>query len=427
MRPADAVAHATGGGRERWKLAAALSVTLLVAYYDRLNVSFAIPLIASERDWTPEQTGNYGSLLMGLFYVGYGIANIFLTPLAARVGPRRSLLVILCLWSLMTALGAFASQVLLLFMGTRVLLGLAEGVHFPMMSQLTKNWFPLHERSRANALWIAGIYLAVLSAPLVLVPVMQRFGWRSGFVILAVATLAVGVPVVVRLVFDTASAHPRVSPAERDYVESHAAAEHAADVAIHGSRLRDVMLTPAFGALMTAGILNNVVALGLSGWLPTYLSGREGVHFADLSYLAALPYASSFLGLLTWAWLGDRTGQRAAIAAVGYVVAGCCIYAGFHAAGIWTTIALFAAATFFIASFTATEFALVQHMLPAERVAEGSGIYNGLTAMLGGGLGPVIVKGVVDHGTEATALLPVVVPCALIAVAVWYVSRQLKY
>ena len=63
-----------------------------------------------------------------------------------------------------------ASQVLLLFMATRVLLGLAEGVHFPMMSQLTKTWFPLHERSRANGLWVAGIYLAVLSAPLALVP-----------------------------------------------------------------------------------------------------------------------------------------------------------------------------------------------------------------------------------------------------------------
>lgn len=426
-RASETVLAQAPAGRERWKVAAALAVTLLVAYYDRLNVSFAIPLIAAERGWTPEQTGNYGSLLMALFYVGYGISNILLTPFATRIGPRRSLLVILCLWSLMTALGAYASQVLLLFMATRVLLGLAEGVHFPMMSQLTKNWFPLHERSRANGLWVAGIYLAVLSAPLVLVPVMQSHGWRSGFLMLAAATLVVSIPVVALFVFDVPAMHPRVSAAERVYLKRHADEEHAADVRGHGSRLRDVTLTPAFTTMMVAGVLNNIVALGLSGWLPTYLAGREGVHFEDLSYLAALPYASSFLGLLTWAWLGDRTGRRAAIAAVGYLIAACCIYGAFHAAAIWTTIALFGATTFFIASFTASEFALVQHMLPVERVAEGSGIYNGLTTLIGGGLGPVVVKGVIAHGTETAALLPVLVPCGLIAIALWHVSRRLHY
>ena len=82
------------------------------------------------------QTRDYGSLLMGLFYAGYGLANIFLTPLAARLGPRRSLVIIVTLWSLFTALGAWVSQWLTLLMATRVLLGLSEGVHVPMMSQL---------------------------------------------------------------------------------------------------------------------------------------------------------------------------------------------------------------------------------------------------------------------------------------------------
>jgi sugar phosphate permease len=428
MSRAEAQAgHSGRDGRTRWRLALALAVTLLVAYYDRLNISFAIPLIAKERGWTPEQTGDYGAILMGLFYVGYGLSNLFLTPFGSRVGPRIALLVMVCLWSLMTALGAIASQVLLVFMASRVLLGLAEGVHFPMMSRLTKVWFPLHERSRANALWIAGIYLAVLSSPLVLVPAMHSLGWRAGFLLLSLAGLAVSLPVVARGVFDRPADHPRIGDAEREYIESHAAVEHAADENVRGARLRDSILTPTFAAMLVAGILNNVVALGLSGWLPTYLAGREGVQFEDLSYLAALPYAASFLGLVAWAQLGDRTGRRAVIAAVGYLVAGGCIYAGFHAAAIWATIALFAAATFFIASFTAAEFALIQRMLPARDVASGSGIYNGLTALVGGGLGPTVVKGVVAQGATAAALLPVVVPCALIAVAVWLVSRRLRY
>ena len=100
-------------------------MTFLVAYYDRLNIALAMPLIAAENGWTDAETASNGALLMGLFYAGFGIANIFLTPFGTRAGPRRSLIVIILLWSLFTALGALASQVMMIFMASRVLLGLS--------------------------------------------------------------------------------------------------------------------------------------------------------------------------------------------------------------------------------------------------------------------------------------------------------------
>ena len=103
-------------------------MTFLIAYYDRLNIALAMPLIAAENGWTDAETASRGALLMGLFYAGYGIASIFLTPLGKRIGPRRRLIVIILLWSLFTGLGALASQVMMIFMASRVLLGLAEGI-----------------------------------------------------------------------------------------------------------------------------------------------------------------------------------------------------------------------------------------------------------------------------------------------------------
>lgn len=414
-------------GRERWRTALALAVTVLVAYYDRLNISFAIPLIATERGWTAVETAHYGSLLMGLFYVGYGLSNLFLTPVGTRLGPRRALLVISCLWALMTALGAVASQVMLLFMASRVLLGLAEGIHFPMMNELTKHWFPLHERSRANGLWISGIYVAVLTAPLLLVPLLHAFGWRTGFLVLAAAGLLIGLPAIARSVFDRPAAHPRISAAERDYLEHHAGRELADEAGGADVSLRGLLLRPAFALMLIAGILNNVVALGLSGWLPTYLAGRSGVQYDDLSHLAALPYAASFAGLLTWALLGDRTGRRGYIAAGGYFCAGLCICAALLAPGLWTTIALLGAATFFVASFTATEFALVQRLLPASHVAVGAGVYNGLSTLIGGGLGPLAVRGLVTDSTAVGTLLSIVLPCTAIGLALVALARRVGY
>ena len=133
-------------GRVRWKLALTLMVTLLIAYYDRLNVSLALPLIAADFGWGAGDTRRWGGILMSLFYIGYGLGNIFLSPLGQRFGLRRSLFVIIVLWSFFTALGAWASSILMLFAASRLLLGLSEGIHFPLMSQLTKNWFPPEER-----------------------------------------------------------------------------------------------------------------------------------------------------------------------------------------------------------------------------------------------------------------------------------------
>ena len=52
----------------RWQLSLVLLMTFFVGYMDRLNISFAVPLMALEFQWSEEQTREYGSLLMGLFY-----------------------------------------------------------------------------------------------------------------------------------------------------------------------------------------------------------------------------------------------------------------------------------------------------------------------------------------------------------------------
>jgi sugar phosphate permease len=422
--PAGALAPA---GRQRWMLAVALAVTLLVAYYNRLTVSFAIPLLGKEYGWDTAQTATYGSLLLGLFYVGYGISNLFFTPFVVRFGPRQALACMVCLWAVMTAFGAMASAALLLFMATRVLLGLAEGVHFPMMSQLTKSWFPLHERSRANGLWISGIYLAVLSAPLLLVPTMHRYGWREAFYALAVLSVLLSLPVILRYVYDQPADHPRVSGAERGYLEQHALHEREIEEVETGAALRVLLRKPEFLLMVVVGVLNNVIALGLSGWLPTYLAARSDVRYEDLSYLAALPYAASFLGILTWAFLGDRTGGRAFLGAVGYVMAGISIVVALESSALWATIACFGLATYFIAAFTSAEFALVQRMLPMRHVAVGAGVYNGLTTIVGGGLGPLAVRGLVSDPQALSTILSIALPCAAIAIALVAVGRRLRY
>jgi MFS family permease len=416
----------TAAGRaERWKLVVTLGVTFLVAYYDRLNISLALPLIAAENGWTDAQTASQGALLMGLFYVGFGIGNIFLTPLGTRVGPRRSLVVIVLLWSLFTALGAVASQVMTIFMASRVLLGLSEGIQPPMMNQLTNTWFAPGERSRANSTFVSGLFLAVLTAPILLVPIMERHGWRSGFYVLAIGGIAISLPLVLRYVHDTPYAHPRVGRTLAEELERRAGASDSGTIPSW-----HLLLERPFQLMLAAGIVNAAVALGVASWLPTYLSQLEGVAYGDLKWLAAIPYGASLLGLATWAILGDRSNRRAMLTAVAYLAAGVFATGAFLAGGkhvVWLTVTLLSAAVFCISSFMASEFAIVQRIVPRAGVAQGIGLYNGLTTLIGGGLGPYVVGGIIDGGAGPVDIATILALCIAVSILFLRFARRISY
>ena len=92
-------------GKVRWSIPVVLFVTIIIAYFDRINVSLALPKIAEGYGWTAAETGQYGGMLISIFYVAYGLANIFISPLAEKFGPRKSLFGLVTIWSVFTALG----------------------------------------------------------------------------------------------------------------------------------------------------------------------------------------------------------------------------------------------------------------------------------------------------------------------------------
>lgn len=407
----------------RWQLALVLGVTFFVGYMDRLNISFAVPLMALEYGWSEEQTRDYGSLLMGLFYAGYGLSNIFLTPLAARLGPRRSMLIIVVLWSLFTALGAWVSQWLMLLMATRVLLGVSEGVHVPMMTQLTKTWFPASERARANSIFVSGLFLAVILSPILLVPLMSTVGWRAGFVLLALIGALVSLPLVWRFVHDQPDRQCGVGEEELCLIAAGQEAEAAEYAGDEDLSIRDLLRMPRFLLLGLIGITNNVVALGMSSWLPTYFTTSRGVPFDEIAWLVAIPYAFSLMGIGLWASLGDRFDIRALLGGIGFAGAGGMLYLGLQAESLVMVLACFSLGVFMISAFNACEFAMIQRIVPLSKVAPAMGVYNGCTTIIGGGLGPFIVSPIIGTGGPVWVISAIALANALMLFTAWRLIR----
>lgn len=384
------------GGKVRWSIPSVLLVTIIIAYFDRINVSLALPKIAESYGWTAAQTGQYGGMLISIFYISYGLANIFISPLAEKFGPRKSLLGLVTIWAIFTALGGVVGLLFVPFIITRILLGLGEGTHYPMMNMLTKSWFPMSERSRGNAIYTAGIFMSTLLGPVLMVPMVELVGWRWMFVILGLLGMTVSIPLIFRFIYNTPRDHPRISDAEISYIESGMEEEEDDAESTFWAKIRPFIKSGTFWVAVMCGSANNAFAHGIFNWLPTYFTKERGLPFHDLWYAVSLPMGFSVLGILIWAYLGDKTNKRVIVSCIGPFITAALVFVSINMPTLTGLIAVFAIASIFAMTYAANEFAIAQHILPGKSVATGIGVYNGLTMLIGGGLGPVILGSVVS-------------------------------
>ena len=409
----------------RWRVPVALGVTMFVHYLDRNNLALALPRIAQEFGWSDAEVGSRGELLLGAFYLSFGLSNMLLSPLAERFGPRRSAMAAIAAFSLCTILIAPLGQSLAALIALRLLLGVGEGVHVPMLSAITSRWFPPEERSRANAIWSVGILVATATAPLLIVPLISLIGWRLCFAALGAAGLLVALPAVWLGVRDAPRREDGVSEAELALIRGASPApDEAAPARSRASYTRD----RRFWLAVLAGALNAFCAFGTLNWLPIYFQRAKGLDFEALGWPLALVFASGIAGVLVMAALGDRLGQRARLAGAGFLLAGVLVLLAVSTSALAPLVFLFAAAVFCQSAYIAQEYAIVQRLVPADRVGSGTGLYNGLAVLFGGVGGSFIPGSIVAATGDFNAGIVSIAAGAFVGAAVlWVLARQVRY
>lgn len=386
----------------RWRIPLVLAVTVFVHYIDRNNLAIALPAIAHDFGWSDKEIGKWGEWLLGAFYITFGLAQIVLSPFAERWGPKRGLMLAIIGFSLCTILVYPLGGSLLALIGLRLLLGVAESVHMPMNSAIVARWFAFHERGRANSIYVAGILVALATAPLVIVPLVGAFSWRFAFAILGFAGLAVSLPLVAWLI-----------PLDQPHYASSVASGRGSYTDWH------------LWLYITAGALNAFCVFGVLNWLPTYLNRTKGVEFGELSLPLFAVFFSGIVGIFFWAFIGDKVGHRVRWASLGLGLAGLAVLLTAWVDSAFGVVVLFAIGVFFQSSYNAQEFATLQQHVEAERAGAFTGLYNGLTVLVGG-VGGSLVPGtiVAITGSFQAGLLSVVASAFGVAVLMGILSRS---
>ncbi|MBR8838168.1 MAG: MFS transporter [Stigonema ocellatum SAG 48.90 = DSM 106950] len=412
-------------GGVRWRIPIVLAVTVFVNYLDRNNLSLALPRIAQDFGWTNREIGSYGELLLAAFFVPYGLSNMLLSPFAERFGPKRSVIAAITAFSLFTILNAVLGQSFTALIVLRLFLGLGEGVHIPMLSAITSRWFSVGERSRANAIWGAGIILASATAPLIVVPLITLMGWRTTFAVLGVAGLLLSVPLVWLGVHDEPRLDHGVSDTELAYIN---AGREMSDVAVIKTHRAGYVRDRRFWLAVLGGTLDAFCVFGLLNWLPIYFNRAKGIDFERLGWPLALVFAVGIVGIVLMAYLGDKFQIRTQLASVGFLIAGVMVYIASTVNTLELLVLFFAIAVFSKSAYAAQEYAIVQHLLPADQVGAGTGLYNGI-AVLFGGVGGSLIPGslIATTGSFDAGMLSIVVGAVAASLVMFVLARMIKY
>ncbi len=171
----------------RYLIVGSLFVLSLITYIDRAAISSAKGSIAVDLSLSDQAMG----AVFGAFALGYALAQIPSGWFADRFGPRLELSLVVAVWSLFTALTGVVRSFQVLWI-VRFLFGVAEAGAFPGAARAIYNWLPVNSRGRANGIMFSGTRLGAAFAFPLMAQLVEGWGWRNAFYVLALPGLIWG-------------------------------------------------------------------------------------------------------------------------------------------------------------------------------------------------------------------------------------------
>ncbi|MFE1198551.1 MFS transporter [Streptomyces olivaceoviridis] len=267
----DATAVPAPDGRRAWLITAMIVTFMVVNYADKSVLGLAAVPIMDELELS---NSTYG-LISSSFFLLFSLSGLVVGFFSTRISSRTLLFGMTVLWSVAQLPVLAVASVPTLLAG-RILLGAAEGPAASMSMHALYKWFPPERRALPSALQIGGAALGTLIAAPLVTWLIEGFGWRSAYAVLAAVSAAWAL-VWWRIGHDGPYDHTR-----------------AGDPGGGGGRLpyRRVLLSgTVLGSVSSA--FGAAWALSLShAWLPAYL--RTQMHLSAEDAATTISVVSGF-------------------------------------------------------------------------------------------------------------------------------------
>src|SRR4051812_2373155 len=379
------------------RLMPALLILYVIAYLDRVNVTFAQDKLEADLGFSGAVYG-FGA---GVFFLGYFLLEVPSNLALHRFGARKWMARIMITWGLISACTMFV-QGPLSFYAVRFLLGIAEAGFFPGMILYLSYWFPARERARAVGVFMSAIAVSyAIGAPISggIMSVMGGVGgledWQWLFVLEAIPAIVAGVLVFLKLP-DGPTDAKWLDAEERQWLKTTLDGEDAErEKHSIGQAIKDRRVL-VFAALYFTMVVN---VYGLSFWVGKIVDQIDGIGDVTKGFVTAIPYAVAIIGMIVIPRYSDRTGERKrvvsaclALAAVAFVVS--------TLVSPVAAIPALAVGLFFLLGVHGVFWTMPAALLSGAAAAAGIAMINSI-GNLGGFGGPYLV-GLVKDATGST-------------------------
>jgi MFS transporter, ACS family, tartrate transporter len=396
--------------RITWRLVPFLVLLYMVAFLDRVNISFAA--LTMNRDLHISKT-LYG-FAAGVFFLSYCLFQVPANMALARVGARRWLSVLMVVWGAVSMATAFVPNAAA-YISLRAALGLAECGFYPGVIYYFTFWMPRALRTRVLALFLLAVPLCnILGSPvsahiLLMDRAMGLAGWQWIFLLEGAPAVVLGAAAWLVLADGPASARwlraEEKAEVENDLKNDDAVQREA------GNRSSGWLVAGDSAAyfLWSTGIY------GLSFWLPTILVFR-GASPLSTGWWATLTF---FVGGLAMVWASRQRGFRTL--PILFLLAG----TGFGAAGLFHSVggavASFCLAAVGLLSSLPIFWSVAASRLSGKAAGTAIAIVNSLGA-LGAFCGPYAMGSLYDHTHRYSAGLWAIAICLDVGAAIMAIS-----
>jgi ACS family hexuronate transporter-like MFS transporter len=378
----------------RWWIGGLLFASTVINYIDRQTLSILAPYLKLEYRWT---NSDYAKLAIA-FRIAYSLGQSAFGKMMDRIGTRRGLTVTVICYSLISMLTSLARGFYSL-MTFRFLLGAGESANWPAATKAVSEWFPKRERALATALFDSGSSIGAAVAPLIVLWIYFRWGWRP----------AVAIPGVLgflwliawRWLYYPPESHTRISPQERDMIAADRLESESQPEATR-PRWRDLLKLPQTWGTIIAKTSTDPVFFFITEWFPIYLVAK-GIELKSSVITVGIPFVVADAGSFFAGWLSGylvRRGRSLSFARKLPI-----IYGGIGMTllipTIFTTNKYLIALLFSIVTFTYAGFTIMANTLPSDLFESGSVASVSGLGGTGTGFGTILAFLLVGHVSDA--------------------------
>src|SRR5579864_5558014 len=372
-----------------WRLMPFLFLLYIVAYLDRINVSFAVLQMRGQLGVSDRVYGRAA----GMFFAGYFFFQLPSNLVMEKFGVRRWISGLMVTWGVISCLMVFIRGPIS-FYAMRFLLGAAEAGFFPGMILYMKRWFPARARATAVAWFmtanpIAGIVGSPISGSLLGLHGAGLAGWQWMFLIEGLPAIVFGAAV-----FATLTDHPQeahwLKGEERAWLLETLESEQQSESQVAVGDFWKVLVSPRIWLLSMVYFGVSTTMYGVTLWLPSVIRAFSGLSYFWTGIIAILPFLIAVIAMVVVGARSDRTSERRWHTAIPAFTAGAGLLLAAYGHSTLVVIAGISIGIAFAEAMCGPFWAMATSSMVGLSAAAGIAVINSL-ANLGGYFGPDII------------------------------------